>query len=178
MNGQNDRKRFISTSFQPRRNIMTRHIIFMTFGFLLSSALTLWGQFQGSGNAGITTASAAQEAVDDAWVTLSGTILRPLEDDRYHFQDATGIITVEIDAEHWGNVTAPPKTIFRIAGEVDRVWMTTEIDVEQVEPGNASSRRFKQVQQKHQKLNKPIDRVQSSQYRDGRFPVPSHYHLH
>ncbi len=39
---------------------MSKHIIFMTVGFLLLSTLKLWAQFQGPGKPGITTVSAAQ----------------------------------------------------------------------------------------------------------------------
>lgn len=98
---------------------MSKHILFMTVGLFFLSALTLWAQFQGPGHPGITTVTAAQEAINDSWVTLSGTILHQVDEERYLFQDATGTVIVEIDHEDWGNVTVNPESILRLSGEID-----------------------------------------------------------
>lgn len=141
---------------------MSKHIIFMTVGFLLLSTLTLWAQFQGPGKPGITSVSAAQEAVDDAWVTLSGTILRQVGEERYLFQDATGTMIVEIDHEDWRNVPVNPETILRVSGEIDREWGTTEIEVKQIETENVSSPDLSRSQPNHSDQTNPIDAVPTS----------------
>lgn len=141
---------------------MSKHIIFMTVGFILLSTLTLWAQFQGPGKPGITTVSAAQEAVDDSWVILSGTILRQVGEERYLFQDATGTMVVEIDHEDWGNVTVNPETILRISGEIDREWGTTEIEVKQIETESTSSLDLSRLQPNHSGQTNPIDGVPTS----------------
>lgn len=141
---------------------MNRHIIFMTVGLFFLSTLTLWAQFQGPGKPGITTVSAAQEAVDDSWVTLSGTILRQVGEERYLFQDATGTVVVEIDHEDWGNVTVNPQTILRVSGEIDRERGTTEIEVKQIKTENASSPGLSRLQPNHSDQTNPIDGVPTS----------------
>ncbi len=141
---------------------MSRHISFMTVGLFFLSTLTLWAQFQGPGRPGMTTASAAQEAVDDSWVTLSGTILRQVGEERYLFQDATGTVIVEIDHEDWGNVTVNPEMILRISGEIDRERGTTEIEVKQMETENISSPDLSRLQPDHSDQTNPIDDVPTS----------------
>ncbi|GJL60684.1 MAG: hypothetical protein NPIRA03_35410 [Nitrospirales bacterium] len=141
---------------------MSRHILFMTVGLFLFSTLTLWAQFQDPRHTGITTVSAAQEAKDDTWVTVSGSILRQVGEERYLFQDATGTIIVEIDHEDWGKVTANPETILRISGEIDREWWTTEVEVERIEVMSASSQGSSQLQRNHSDQTNPIDGGQTS----------------
>ncbi|HNP60448.1 MAG TPA: NirD/YgiW/YdeI family stress tolerance protein [Nitrospirales bacterium] len=141
---------------------MSKHIIFMTVGFLLFSTLTLWAKFQGPGTPGITSISAAQEAVDDSWVVLSGTILRQVGEERYLFRDPTGTMIVEIDHEDWGNVTANPETILRVSGEIDRAWGTTEIEVKQIEMEIVSSPDLSRLQSDHSVPTNPIDGMPTS----------------
>ncbi|MEO8325678.1 MAG: NirD/YgiW/YdeI family stress tolerance protein [Nitrospirota bacterium] len=126
------------------------------------STLTLWAQFQGTGKSGITKVSAAQEAVDDSRVTLSGTILRQVGEERYLFQDATGTMIVEIDHEDWGNVTLNPETILQESGEIDQEWGTTEIEVIKVETENVSSQNSNHLQRNHSNKTKSIDGLQTS----------------
>lgn len=141
---------------------MSRHILFITVGLFFFSTLTLWAQFQDPRHTGITTVSAAQEADDDSWVSLTGNILRQLGEERYLFQDSTGTIIVEIDHEDWRNVPVNPETTVRICGEVDRDWLTKEIDVERVEVMTASSQGFSQLQRNDSDQTNPIDGGQTS----------------
>ena len=57
---------------------------------------------------------------DDSVVTVRGKIVRRLSDDKYLFNDSTGQIVVEIDYEDWGGVSAGPKDILELTGEIDR----------------------------------------------------------
>ena len=141
---------------------MSRHILFITVGLFFFSTLTLWAQFQDPRHTGITTVSAAQEADDDSWVSLTGNILRQLGEERYLFQDSTGTIIVEIDHKDWRNVPVNPETTVRICGEVDRDWLTKEIDVERVEVMTASSQGFSQLQRNDSDQTNPIDGGQTS----------------
>lgn len=141
---------------------MSRHILFITVGLFFFSTLTLWAQFQDPRHTGITTVSAAQEAGADSWVSLNGNILRQLGEERYLFQDSTGTIIVEIDHEDWRNVPVNPETTVRICGEVDRDWLTKEIDVERVEVMTASSQGFSQLQRNDSDQTNPIDGGQTS----------------
>ncbi|HSF10054.1 MAG TPA: NirD/YgiW/YdeI family stress tolerance protein [Nitrospirales bacterium] len=141
---------------------MSRHILFITVGLFFFSTLTLWAQFQDPRHTGITTVSAAQEADDDSWVSLTGNILRQLGEERYLFQDSTGTIIVEIDHEDWRNALVNPETTVRICGEVDRDWLTKEIDVERVEVMTASSQGFSQLQRNDSDQTNPIDDGQTS----------------
>ncbi|MDX1412201.1 MAG: NirD/YgiW/YdeI family stress tolerance protein [Nitrospirales bacterium] len=120
---------------------MNTRIFVMIVGLTLLVGSTLWAQFQDSGRQGRTTVSAAKEAADDTWVSLTGTIVRRVEGDRYLFRDATGDMIVEIDHDDWGPVTAIPETTLRITGEVDREWFDTEIDVETIEAVNPRSQK-------------------------------------
>jgi len=141
---------------------MSRHILFMAVGLFFFSTLTLWAQFEDPRHTGVTTVSAAQEAVDDSRVSLTGTILRQLGEERYLFQDSTGTIIVEIDHEDWRNVPVNPNTIVRISGEVERDWLTKEIDVERVEVMAASSQGSNQLQRHDSDQTDPIDGGQTS----------------
>lgn len=141
---------------------MSRHILFMAVGLFFFSTLTLWAQFEDPRHTGVTTVSAAQEAVDDSRVSLTGTILRQLGEERYLFQDSTGTIIVEIDHKDWRNVPVNPDTIVRISGEVERDWLTKEIDVERVEVMAASSQGSNQLQRHDSDQTDPIDGGQTS----------------
>ncbi|WP_447970239.1 NirD/YgiW/YdeI family stress tolerance protein [Nitrospira sp. M1] len=125
---------------------MTTRMMFLVVGCIVLSALTVSAQFRGAGSADVRTVSAAQEAIDDSWVSLTGTIVRQVSAERYLFQDATGTMIVEIDHEKWGNVQANPQTTLHISGEIDKEWTTTELEVETVEVVNASGQGPSQTQ--------------------------------
>ncbi len=117
---------------------MDTRIFVMIVGLTLLAGSTLWAQFQDPEHQGHTTVSSAKEAADDSWVSLTGSIIRRVDGERYLFRDATGEIVVEIDDDDWGQVTASPDTVLRITGEVDRDWWTTEIEVKTIEKVNPS----------------------------------------
>ncbi|GJL64951.1 MAG: TIGR00156 family protein [Nitrospirales bacterium] len=125
---------------------MSTRIMLMVLGLIVSSALAVSAQFQGAGRAEVRTVSAAQEAVDDSWVSLTGTILRQVSAERYLFQDATGTMVVEIDHDKWRNVSVNPETIVCLSGEIDKDWSTTEMEVETVDVVTASSQGPRQTQ--------------------------------
>jgi len=125
---------------------MNTRLMLIAAGFVMTSALTVSAQFQGAGSADIRTVSAAQEAIDDSWISLTGTILRQVSAERYLFQDSTGTMVVEIDHDKWRNVSVNPETVVRISGEIDKDWSTTEMEVETVELVSSSSQSLNQSQ--------------------------------
>ena len=89
------------------------------------------GGFTGPSGAGTTVAN-AKSLRDDTWVTLRGKITERISDDLYKFQDASGVINVDIDHKRWNGVTVGPQDTVEIQGEVDKDWNSVEIDVKQI----------------------------------------------
>ncbi len=89
------------------------------------------GGFTGPSGA-VTTVANAKSLRDDTWVTLRGKITERVSDDLYKFQDATGVINVDIDHKRWNGVTVGPQDTVEIQGEVDKDWNSVEIDVKQI----------------------------------------------
>ncbi|ENK2736982.1 YgiW/YdeI family stress tolerance OB fold protein [Klebsiella sp. 1SOBk13mer] len=89
------------------------------------------GGFTGPSGA-VTTVANAKSLRDDTWVTLRGKITERISDDLYKFQDASGVINVDIDHKRWNGVTIGPQDTVEIQGEVDKDWNSVEIDVKQI----------------------------------------------
>ncbi|MEV8984214.1 YgiW/YdeI family stress tolerance OB fold protein [Klebsiella variicola] len=89
------------------------------------------GGFTGPSGA-VTTVANAKSLRDDTWVTLRGKITERISDDLYKFQDASGVINVDIDHKPWNGVTVGPQDTVEIQGEVDKDWNSVEIDVKQI----------------------------------------------
>ncbi|WP_181999972.1 YgiW/YdeI family stress tolerance OB fold protein [Klebsiella variicola] len=89
------------------------------------------GGFTGPSGA-VTTVANAKSLRDDTWVTLRGKIIERISDDLYKFQDASGVINVDIDHKRWNGVTVGPQDTVEIQGEVDKDWNSVEIDVKQI----------------------------------------------
>ena len=89
------------------------------------------GGFTGPRGA-VTTVANAKSLRDDTWVTLRGKITERISDDLYKFQDASGVINVDIDHKRWNGVTVGPQDTVEIQGEVDKDWNSVEIDVKQI----------------------------------------------
>ena len=89
------------------------------------------GGFTGPSGA-VTTVANAKSLRDDTWVTLRGKITERISDDLYKFQDASGVINVDIDHKRWNGVTVGPQETVEIPGEVDKDWNSVEIDVKQI----------------------------------------------
>ncbi|MFK1709760.1 YgiW/YdeI family stress tolerance OB fold protein [Klebsiella quasipneumoniae] len=97
----------------------------------LASSTTQGGGFTGPSGA-VTTVTNVKSLRDDTWVTLRGKITERVSDDLYKFQDATGVINVDIDHKRWNGVTVGPQDTVEIQGEVDKDWNSVEIDVKQI----------------------------------------------
>ena len=111
-----------------------KKIAILTALFALSGSA--FANFNGANNS-VSTVSAAKSMADDTYVTLEGSIVSQVKNDKYIFRDSTGEITVEIDGEDWGGVNVGPNDRVRIYGEVDKELMrATEIEVKRVEKLN------------------------------------------
>ena len=82
----------------------------------------------------VATSSVAQvkQMTDDTYVVLQGRIVQHLGQKKYLFKDKTGEITVKISPKKWRGVTATPKDLVEIQGEVDKDWNSLEIDVDYI----------------------------------------------
>ena len=79
------------------------------------------------------TVQQALNMADDSIVVLQGHIVNNLGDEKYTFQDATGIVVVEIDDEDWMGVTVTPADTVEILGEVDKEFIGRDkIDVKTI----------------------------------------------
>ena len=96
-----------------------------------TTTTTQAGGFTGPSGA-VTTVANAKSLRDDTWVTLRGKIVERISDDLYKFQDASGVINVDIDHKRWNGVTVGPQDRVEIQGEVDKDWNSVEIDVKQI----------------------------------------------
>ena len=96
-----------------------------------TTTTTQAGGFTGPSGA-VTTVANAKSLRDDTWVTLRGKIVERISDDLYKFQDASGVINVDIDHKRWNGVTVGPQDTVAIQGEVDKDWNSVEIDVKQI----------------------------------------------
>lgn len=100
-------------------------------GFTGPSSTTQGGGFTGPSGT-VTTVANAKSLRDDTWVTLRGKIVERVSDDLYKFQDASGMVNVDIDHKRWNGVTVGPQDTVEIQGEVDKDWNSVEIDVKQI----------------------------------------------
>ena len=88
-------------------------------------------QFQGPTISPVSVAE-AQKLSDDTAVILVGNIEKDLGGEKYLFRDKTGTITVDIDNDKWQGVPVSPADTVELRGEVDKEFMSVEIDVDQV----------------------------------------------
>lgn len=97
-------------------------------GFNGPSVSTQKSGYKGS-KATVTTVTHAKSLPDDSRVILRGKITERVSDDMYKFQDATGVIDVDIDQKRWNGLSVGPQDTVEIQGEVDKDWNSVEIDV-------------------------------------------------
>ena len=88
---------------------------------VISNAMAkkLKGGFEGP-SINNTTVQEALKMNDDTPVVLKGKIEKSLGNEKYQFNDGTGIIVVEIDNDEWGGITVTPENTIEISGEIDK----------------------------------------------------------
>ena len=78
----------------------------------------------------VVTVEQVRAMPDDSPVIIRGYLLRQNGENSYVFQDTTGTINLEIDAEDWGGLTVSPTDFVEVWGEVDKNGMSMiEVDV-------------------------------------------------
>lgn len=89
------------------------------------------GGYTGPG-VSISTVAQAREAGDDVHVRLRGTIRQHVGEDQYVFADETGTIHVDIDDDLWQGQHIGANDTVELEGEIDKDWMSVEVDVDRV----------------------------------------------
>ena len=79
------------------------------------------------------TVQNVKDLKDESPVRLKGKITKNLGDDKYSFSDNTGVIIIEIDEEDWNGKDVTASDIIIIDGEVDKGFLSSEIDVNTIE---------------------------------------------
>lgn len=78
----------------------------------------------------VMTVEEVRGLADDSPVVIRGYLLRQNGENSYVFQDNTGTINLEIDAEDWNGLTVAPTDMVEVWGEVDKNGMSVmEVDV-------------------------------------------------
>ncbi|MDE5833318.1 MAG: NirD/YgiW/YdeI family stress tolerance protein [Desulfovibrio sp.] len=106
-----------------------RFLVMIALSLLL--AMPAQAAFIGPNSGGdATTVAAAKKMRDDAYVTLTGNIVRRVRGDKYVFRDATGDIIIDIDEEDFRGQDVSPQNTVRIMGEIDKDFgRDAEVDV-------------------------------------------------
>ena len=90
------------------------------------------GGFQGPGISDSTVAEALKMP-DDTPVVLKGKVEKSLGNERYQFNDGTGVIVIEVDNEDWRGLTVTPEDTVEIKGEIEKDMLSApEVDVDTV----------------------------------------------
>lgn len=114
------------------KNIVWSMIILCSTSILTLTAVAQEGGYVGPTKDSITTVKDALGAEDDTQVTLTGTITSALGDEKYHFKDSTGEMTIDIDDDDWNGLKVTPNTTVIIQGEVDIDGTNVKIDVDTI----------------------------------------------
>ncbi|PJK13935.1 TIGR00156 family protein [Lysobacteraceae bacterium NML07-0707] len=88
--------------------------------------------FTGPSQQQVISVAQAKGLRDDAKVVLQGHIKQHKHGEIYVFEDASGRIDVDIDADDWGGQQIGPDDRVEIHGEVDKGLRTLEIDVDSI----------------------------------------------
>ncbi len=73
-----------------------------------------------------------REMADDTPVLVQGNIIQQIEKEKYLFRDNTDEIIVEISDKAWKGVDVKRDDIVQLAGETDKDFSDTQIEVKQV----------------------------------------------
>lgn len=127
----------MSKHFTKKSLILSATLMALTLTAVPSHAQTVVNaHVHNKTTAAITTAKAANRAKDGAKVSLKGTIVKPLGNERYQFKDNTGRIVVDIDDDLWQERVLDDATTVEIFGEVDVDYKhgkrLVEIDVQRI----------------------------------------------
>ena len=106
--------------------------VLLLAGISASVAFAAQGGFKDSVNPKKSTVAEVLKMNNNAYVSIQGNIIKRISDDKYSFKDSSGTITVEIDDDKWGGVTAGTQDKLELIGEVEKKYNATELDVDTV----------------------------------------------
>ncbi|QBQ64381.1 NirD/YgiW/YdeI family stress tolerance protein [Actinobacillus indolicus] len=113
----------------------------MTVATLLTLSTSAFAGYQGNntqsgytgGNvATVTTVAKAKRAYDNTPASISGYIVKQIDEDTFIFKDSTGQIQIDVDDDAWNGLNVSAKNKVRIYGEVDKDDGRTQIDVHRI----------------------------------------------
>lgn len=74
--------------------------------------------------------SQALKMADDSYVTVQGSIVKKISEDKYLFKDSTATITVEIDKDKWNGQSVNINDKLELTGEIEKKYNSTILDVD------------------------------------------------
>lgn len=78
----------------------------------------------------VVTVAQAKASPDETPISLTGTLLKHLNQDHYEFQDDTGVILLEIDDDDWEESGVKVGDRVHVLGEVDtHTYKPTDVEV-------------------------------------------------
>lgn len=83
-----------------------------------------------------TKISEALKLPHNSYAKVQGKIVKQLTSDEYLFEDSTGTMTIEIDADKWMGQTVKPGDTVEITGEIEKKLNSTKIDVDTIKKLN------------------------------------------
>lgn len=113
----------------------------MTVATLLALSTSAFAGYQGNNTQGgytggnvatVTTVAKAKRAYDNTPASISGYIVKQIDEDTFIFKDSTGQIHIDVDDEVWSGLNINAKNKVRIYGEVDKDDGRTQIDVRRI----------------------------------------------
>ncbi|AUI66093.1 MULTISPECIES: YgiW/YdeI family stress tolerance OB fold protein [Glaesserella] len=90
------------------------------------------GGYTGGNVKSVTTVAQAKKAYDNTPASISGYIIKQVDEDTFIFKDSTGQIQIDVDDDAWAGLNVNAKTKVRIHGEVDKDDGRTQIDVRRI----------------------------------------------
>lgn len=115
---------------------MTFKMTALTAALLVSATPAAFAQYSGPGSEAKVDSTVEQvlkKPIDDKHVTLKGKLTKKVGNEKYLFNDGTGEIRVDIDAEDFPQVKLDDKTEIQITGEIEKDFLESpEIDVDAV----------------------------------------------
>lgn len=107
------------------------------FSALLAVAIALsaWAASPASGSpaSGVTRAADIPQAIEESAVVLEGCLGRQVGEERYVFQDDSGEVEVEMDADLVRESPVAPGIRVRVRGVVEKDGRTPHVEAEAVE---------------------------------------------
>jgi len=106
--------------------------------FIATATSSAWAAYTGPGaTPAVTSVAEARLQRDDQTVVLRGQLVAKLGDERYRFQDDTGVIDVEIDDEDLPRDTVSADTLVELHGRWTRIASSRAISTSSMRASSA-----------------------------------------